>query len=598
MMRRTILRSTVIGVVVSWLCVGGAVSAECVDPGSPALLIVGAQVFDGSGGPVWSGDVLVEGGRIAALGRDLPAPAGVRRVDARGFALLPGLMDVHTHWAAGGVPATLPQIANAYLAHGVTTVFDHHQAPEAYAPLRAWLARIAAPQVYFAARVGVPLGHGADWGDQTMTRWVNSPAAGRAAVDAVMAYRPDFIKVFSDGWRYGVTADNASMSEETLSAVASQAHHHRLLLASHTVTIARGRQAARAGVDLIAHSLLDAPVDRASIVMMRAHGTAYAPTLAVYEPIRHGARGGAPDDTAIARRRRHFQYALDNVGRLHRAGVAIVLGTDAGMPGVPHGQSSLHELALLVQAGLSPADALLAATARAAQVLGLSDRGVIAVGKRADLLLVQGRPWRNIADIRHIRRVWVGGIERHGPDARLPPGNHAVALPAQAIVGALVDDFERADGRTALNTLRYDDADGGNDRTWQTSMAVPRESGGHALSVQARLSHASRRRAAVVLPLSRGAVAPVDLRRFQALQVEIRALGEVTLEYRGLHGRRWRHVLPADRHWRTLVVPFAWMRGAGSASKWRGDDLQQVVFSASGKPGEQVWFEIDEVRFQ
>jgi len=117
-------------------------------------------------------------------------------------------------------------VANAYLDAGVTTVADYHQPPEAYAPRRAWLAQVAAPTVFLGARVSTPLGHGADWGDQSTTRWVNSPAAARAAVRELAAYRPDFIKTFTDGWRYNNYPDNTSMDEATLAALVEEAHAH------------------------------------------------------------------------------------------------------------------------------------------------------------------------------------------------------------------------------------------------------------------------------------------------------------------------------------------------------------------------------------
>jgi len=208
------------------------------------VLIRNAMVFDGTGRAPYAASVLVQGGRIAAIGADLKAPTHTRQVDAKGQALLPGLFDLHTHWTPNAQPSTLPQIANRYLAAGVTTVSDFHQPPEAYAPRRAWLHSIAAPDVKFAARMSTPLGHGADWGDENTTRWVNSPAAATAAVKQVAAYKPDFIKAFTDGWRYSNAADNSSMDEETLAALVAEAHRQQLRVFTHTVMVKRGKTAA------------------------------------------------------------------------------------------------------------------------------------------------------------------------------------------------------------------------------------------------------------------------------------------------------------------------------------------------------------------
>src|SRR5690606_5671972 len=469
------------------LALAGAAQAD--------VLVRGAQVFDPDTGTAAVADVLVRGDRVEQVGPALAAPDGVRVVEAAGLALVPGLLDLHTHWTPNTRPSAVPAVANAYLDAGVTTVTDYHQAPEAHAPRRAWLARLAAPTVRFGARISTPLGHGADWADQATTRWVNSPAAARAAVDAIAAYRPDFIKAFTDGWRYGNAADNTSMDEATLAALVDQAHRHGIRVFSHTVTVERAKQAARAGVDLIAHSVLDRAVDDELVALMREHGTAYGPTLVVYEPVRIGDAAPAdPGAPVLQRRRANFAVALANVKRLHEAGLPVVVATDAGMPGTPHGRATtrelellvraglspaealraatatadpgapvlrggganvavalangrrLHEagvpvavatdagmpgtphgrattreLELLVRAGLSPAEALRAATATAARVLGMDDRGRIAPGMRADLVLVEGEPWRDVAAMQRVRRVFLAGVEVTGPTRAARP---------------------------------------------------------------------------------------------------------------------------------------------------------------------------------
>jgi imidazolonepropionase-like amidohydrolase len=568
------------------------------------LLIRDAMVFDGTGRAAYPASVLVEEGRIAAIGQQLQAPKGARVVNARGQALLPGLLDLHTHWTPNATPSELPRVANLYMAAGVTTVSDFHEPPEAYAPRRQWLASIAAPDVKFAARMSTPLGHGADWGDENTTRWVNSPAAARAGVQAVAAYKPDFIKAFTDGWRYSNAADNSSMDEETLSALVEEAHKHGLKVFTHTVMVKRGKAAARAGVDVIAHSLQDGPVDQELVGLMRTHGTAYAPSLAVYLPERVDGSGRTASKPEVLRQReRNFTNALGNVKALHDAGIPVVVGTDAGMTGTPHGSSTLRELELFVEAGLTPAEALVAGTAHSAKALGVTDRGTIEVGKRADLLLVRGQPWQRIADIRNTQQVYVAGRQVHGMGAVLPAGNHALALPALP-VAALVDDFEREDGRTALDALRIDEADGGNDRTVQVTEVVARETGGHALATQAKLSNKDTAFAATILPLSRGSVAPVDARGYRGVRFELRGSApELRLEVRALGSRRFVAPLQAQPQWRAVEVPFVTLQGQppyrakGPIAQWKGDDLQQLVFSAGGEPGSKVWFEIDNVTF-
>ena len=582
----------------------GQASVVAMASDTQALLIRDAMVFDGTGRAAYPASVLVEDGKIAAIGENLAVPKGARVVNARRQALLPGLFDLHTHWTPNAVPSALPQVANLYMAAGVTTVSDFHEPPEAYAPRREWLASIAAPDVKFAARMSTPLGHGADWGDENTTRWVNTPESARAGVQAVAAYKPDFIKAFTDGWRYSNAADNSSMDEETLGALVDEAHKHGLKVFTHTVMVKRGKAAARAGVDVIAHSVQDGPVDAELIELMRTHGTAYAPSLAVYLPERVDGSGRTGTKPDVLRQREHnFANALGNVKALHDAGIPVVVGTDAGMTGTPHGSSTLRELELLVDAGLTPAEALVAGTAHSAKALGVEDRGTIEVGKRADLLLVKGQPWTHIGDIRNTQLVYVAGRQVHGKGTVLPAGNRALALPAQP-VAALVDDFERGDGRTALDTLRIDEADGGNDRTVQVTEVVARETGGNALATQAKLSSKDSAFAAAILPLSRGSVAPVDARAHHGIRFELRGSSpELRLEVRALGNRRFIAPLQAQPQWRTVEVPFAALQGQppfrakASVAEWKGDDLQQLVFSAGGEPGSKVWFEIDNVTF-
>ncbi len=583
---------------------GAGQACVAATAGDKAVLIRDAMVFDGTGRAPYAASVLVEDGRIAAIGAELAAPKGARVVNAGGQALLPGLFDLHTHWTPNATPSELPQVANLYMAAGVTTVSDFHEPPEAYAPRRAWLASIAAPDVKFAARMSTPLGHGADWGDENTTRWVNSPEAARAGVRAVAAYKPDFIKAFTDGWRYSNAADNSSMDEETLTALVDEAHKNGLKVFTHTVMVKRGKAAARAGVDVIAHSVQDGAVDDELVALMREHGTAYAPSLAVYLPERvdgSGRSNGKPD--VLAQREQNFANALHNVKTLHDAGIPVVVGTDAGMTGTPHGTSTLRELELLVQAGLTPSEALLAGTSASAKALGVNDRGSIEVGKRADLLLVSGRPWERIGDVRNTQQVYVAGRQVQGKGAVLPVGNKALALPAQP-VQSLVDDFERSDGRTALDTLRVDEADGGNDRTAQVTEIVARETGGNALATQAKLSSKDTAFAATILPLSRGSVAPVDARAYRGVRLELRGSApELRLEVRALGNRRFIAPLQAGAQWQTVEIPFTALQGQPPyraktpVAVWRGDDLQQLVVSGSGEPGSKLWFEIDNVSF-
>jgi imidazolonepropionase-like amidohydrolase len=577
--------------------------AQAAAPAHGAVTaIVDATLFDATGAAPHVATVIIRDGRIAEVGPGLRPPRGAIVVQAKGKALLPGFFDLHTHWTPGGAPAIAPQIASAYVASGVTTVNDFHQPPEAYEPRRRWLGTLTTPHVNFTSRMSTPGGHGADWGDVSTTKWVNTPEAARAEVRALLPYRPDAIKAFTDGWRYGSSPDNTSMDYWTLSALVDEAHKNNLKVLTHTVTVERGKVAARAKVDVIAHSLQDREVDDEVVALMKANGTVYAPTLAVYEPIKPGQPEPANrDDPRLQNALRKFGYALHNVKVLHDAGVPIALGTDAGMPGTPHGAATLHEMELLVQAGLTPSEALMAGTANSAKVMGeLADRGTIEKGKRADLVLIDGAPWARISDVRKTERVFIDGKLAFGPGAQPTAADRQSAMPPIK-VAALVDDFERPDGRTRLDTLRLDDMDGGQDRTVQVSQVTVRSGQDHALLVAARMATKEEPGAGVLLPLSRGSVEPVDGRAFRGVRFDVRGDGGAYGFSVGTLGGRWRAPITAGPEWTTVEVPFSSLArapGRGpSTAVWTGADLIDLGFNGGRGPGQKIWLQIDNVTF-
>ena len=578
-----------------------ALAVAASGAGAPAAVpattaIVGATVFDGTGAPPRVATVLIRGDRIVAVGAGLAVPAGARVIDARGRALTPGLYDLHTHWTAAGEPTTFPPIATAYVQAGVTTVDDFNEAPEAFAPLRSWLATLVAPHVNFAARISTPGGHGADWADQNTTKWVNTPEAARAAIDSLAPYRPDLIKAFTDGWRYGAAPDNTSMDGWTLSALTDAAHEHGLKVVTHTVTVDRGVLAARSGVDLLAHGMQDRLLTPTEVAAIKATGMADIPTLAVYDPNKDPAHQMDPRKPAEAQRLAKFNYALRNVKLLFDAGVPIAVGTDAGMPATPHGSSTLHELELLVRAGLTPAQALVAATRVSAHLLAQDgDRGTIAPGKRADLVLFDGRPWQEIGDVHRLVMTMIDGRPVWGIGAPpLPAANTATQLPP-ASMPALIDNFERSDGRSVLDTLRVDNPDGGLDRSVEVSQIVGREDGGHALELAGRMAMKPNAYVGVALPLSRGSIRPGDLTPYRGVRIDVRGNGcSVRLALNGVAGASWSAPVAVTGEWRKVEIPFATLRPAGRRTRpWSGTDVTEVELGGGCPGGQKLWLQTD-----
>src|SRR5688572_7085808 len=256
---------------------------------SDVVLIHGAQVIDGTGAAARAVSVRFCGDRIDAVGTDIAAPVGARIVEASGQTLIPGVFDLHTHLSASavtGVPADWGKNLKAYLAAGVTTVNDYATYGEMFEPMRRLLAgrSMPGPRVNLAVRMSTTGGHGTEggWGD-AMTLEANTPEQAHARMKTALAYKPGVIKVFTDGWRYGTAPDLTSMNVQTLSAIVADAHAAGIKVVTHTVSLGGAKIAARAGVDVLVHGIGDATADQELADLMKASGTAYVSTLAVYE---------------------------------------------------------------------------------------------------------------------------------------------------------------------------------------------------------------------------------------------------------------------------------------------------------------------------
>ena len=198
----------------------------------PLVAITGARVVDGTGAAPYEATVVIEGERIAAVNRDGKVPSGARVIDAKGKTLLPGLFDLHTHITASGaslnVAADWPKNLMAYLYCGVTTVADLGDYQENFDAVRRLIVTgaIDSPRLAMATRFSSPGGHGAEGGrPEAHTHEVLTPREAHAAMAEVLrGSKPDLIKIFTDGWRYGTGKDMTSMDGDTIAAIVEDAH--------------------------------------------------------------------------------------------------------------------------------------------------------------------------------------------------------------------------------------------------------------------------------------------------------------------------------------------------------------------------------------
>ncbi len=344
--------------------------------------VTNVRIFDGHrvGEPV---TVVIDG---AVIGTD---PAGARILDAEGGVLLPGLIDAHVHLDG-------PEAVDRLAAQGVTTALDMAAwPPEAVAALRQ-LTGTASVRSAGLPVIGPGGGHARILPAEAI---IHRAEEAEQAVTARVTSGSDYLKLVLE--EPGAGGPDAV----TAKAVVAAAHAQRMLVVAHAAAPGAYAMALDAGADVVTHVPLGAPLPGHDVVRMASRGRVAVPTLAMAEGI---ASGGDRDA---------WTAALTSVGELHAAGVPILAGTDANnTPGVPFhpefGASLHHELELLVRAGLSTVAALNAATALPARYFGIADRGVIAPGGRADLVLVDGDPVADIGATRAIRQVWCGGVAR------------------------------------------------------------------------------------------------------------------------------------------------------------------------------------------
>ncbi|MHC1481109.1 amidohydrolase family protein [Frateuria aurantia] len=429
----------------------GAIS---VHAGTIALLH--ANLIDGTGGPAQPDTtILIEGSNISAVGpsRSIAVGPDALRIDLHGKSVLPGLISDHSHLGQTDGDSSGPQNYNRanlvrelkqWQRYGVTTVTSLGL----NAPLFYQLQPLAHQGTlggadFFGADRGIGVPDGAPPMDEAADQLYRPATAteARADVDAMAARHPSLIKVWVDDFHHSVPK---KMPPEIYDAVIDEAHRDGLRVAAHVYYLADAKRLVADGADVLAHGVRDEPVDQAFIDLLKQHATWYIATLQLDESFYIYAQqphwmqspfflaGVQPalnqlfhSDTWRAKALAPATLAVNehslatneaNLYRLYRAGVKIGFGTDSGAtPLRIPGFAEHRELHLMVDAGFTPSQAIQMATSNASRLLQLTDRGVVAKGKRADLLIVDGDPSHDIDAIDHIDSVWEQGQQVAGP---------------------------------------------------------------------------------------------------------------------------------------------------------------------------------------
>ena len=390
---------------------------ERLGAGSLALmtrtLYAGARIVDGTGADPAVADLVVDDGRIAEIGRGLD---GDEQVDLDGKSLLPGLFDCHTHVIVGSIDTMrLLQMPFSYrffqaaknleatLRIGITSVRDAGGA-DLGVKQAVEDGLVPGPRMQISlSMISQTGGHGDGWMPSGGTvkallpkhpgvpdTIVDGPDEMRRTVRTLIRMGADVIKVATSG---GVLSPrdkptHAHFRLEELEVLVEEAAAAGIWVMAHAQAAPGIKNAIRAGIRSIDHGIY---LDDEAIQLMLERGTWLVPTLVAPRGVIDAADAGASiPEASVAKARDVVETHRASFAKAVAAGVKVAMGTDSGV--TPHGQN-LRELALMVEGGMTPMDAIVATTRSAAELMGLQDElGTLEPGKRADLVVVDGDP--------------------------------------------------------------------------------------------------------------------------------------------------------------------------------------------------------------
>jgi imidazolonepropionase-like amidohydrolase len=408
-------------------------SAEAQQGGG--LLIQDVTLIDGTGRPAMdSMSILVQGDRIVKVARGrIDTPPNARRIDGHGKYLIPGMIDVHIHLEGRSAsPDNGVRALQGFLYSGFTAVFDAGNDPDYIFALRAKerAGEIVSPRIYAAGGVvTAPGGHGGGPGATLIDSWPEAIPA----LDAHIARRPDMAKFTFDEHGWGTRPLIPLLDAEVMAKAARYFNEHGIRTTVHISHEYRARQAIAAGLNTLAHPIIQGPVSESFVQLMASTKTPMASTLTIGEGysrlVEHPEFLDQPlyravyDPALIARLKTTVRdeyakrtwttwmkvmtpVAQENLRLIHAAGGVITLGSDQSS-----GPASQRELQLMVNGGIPALAAIRIATLNAAIFMGKErDLGSVEEGKVADLVLLSADPVQDIRNTERIEIVIKAGV--------------------------------------------------------------------------------------------------------------------------------------------------------------------------------------------
>lgn len=408
---------------------------------APAVALTGARVIDGTGAaPIEQATIVIANGKIESVGPAASAriPAGATRVDMAGKTIVPGLVNAHGHLNADTTSRpTRDKLASqlrVYADYGVTTVVV----------LGAGVDDLDETVSLREAQASGPLDRARVFVAGNSIRNLKTADEARAKVNEYADQKADIIKIH-------ITGGPMDMTPEVYGALIEQAHKRGLRVAAHLYYLKDAKGLLDKGVDVIAHSIRDQPVDAATLAEIKRRNVPYIPTLTrdlaqfVYETTppyfkdpfflshvdHYRKEMDLLSDPAMQQKTRNdkarqaikpaLEMANRNLKTLSDAGVTIAMGTDTGTnEGQWQGYFEQVELEMMTKAGMTPMQVLVAATGGAARAMKLDQQlGTIQPGKHADLLVLNANPLSDIRNTRQIHSVWIGGRRLTGAPQNL-----------------------------------------------------------------------------------------------------------------------------------------------------------------------------------